>query len=209
MSSLGLLGEYGSGSSGSDDEATGTANTEESLSTRVCSGKDGTEHSYFNADDIDSASDTSSSEDSPSSCPVDSPLAPDAPNSKPLPLPQLDDIHCGVVKAQPGSVFSNPYKEAEETKLLVLKQHVALGPAEVPVDKTKNERVFRGKRQRRQGDREETGSFDKYDSSIKRGKMNRPKSGIAPGLVPPQKYMKLHQRQQEKERPWTVKRSSN
>uniref|UniRef100_A0A1X7UI68 Uncharacterized protein n=1 Tax=Amphimedon queenslandica TaxID=400682 RepID=A0A1X7UI68_AMPQE len=209
MSSLGLLGEYGSGSSGSDDEAAGTANTEESLSNRACSSKVGIEHSYFNADDIDSASDTGSSEYSLSPGPVDSPLAPDAANSKPLPLPQLDDIHCGIIKAEPGSVFSNPFKEAEETKLLALKQHVALGPAEVPVDKTKNERSFRGKRRRRQGDQEETGSFDKYDSSIKRGKMNRPKSGVAPGLVPPQKYMKLHQRQQEKERPWTVKRSSN
>ena len=205
MSSLGLLGEYGSGSSGSEDEPTGTADTVGSLSTKSSK----TKHSYFNADDIDSTSETGSSENSSSSGHVDSPMAPDASNTKPLPLPQLDDIHSGVVKAQPGSVFSNPYKEAEETKLSVLKQHVALGPAEVAVDKTKNERGFRGKRPRRQRDQEETGSFDKYDSSIKRGKVNRPKSGVAPGLVPPQKYMKLHQRQQEKERPWTVRRSSN
>lgn len=221
MSSLGLIGEYGSESS-SEDEWTQTEKSIDTSSSTITapthtqlSSKDDssdpthqeTTQSYFDADNVDSDGSSSSSIETgflPS--PAGSPLA--QPGAKGLPLPQLDAIHCGVVKAQPGSVFSNPYKEAEESKLLVLKQHVTLGPAEVASDRTKGGQ-FRGKKRSRQRDQEESGPFDKYDSSIKREKMNRVKSGVAPGLVPSQKYLKLHHRQQEKERPWTIRRTSN
>ena len=221
MSSLGLIGEYGSESSSEDEwtqteksidtsSSTTTAPTHTQLSSKDDSSDpkhQETTQSYFDADNVDSDGSSSSSIEigfSPS--PASSPLA--QPGAKGLPLPQLDAIHCGVVKAQPGSVFSNPYKEAEESKLLVLKQHVTLGPAEVASDRTKGGQ-FRGKKRSRQRDQEESGPFDKYDSSIKREKMNRVKSGVAPGLVPSQKYLKLHHRQQEKERPWTIRRTSN
>lgn len=221
MSSLGLIGEYGSESSSEDEwtqteksidtsSSTTTAPTHTQLSSKDDSSDpthQETTQSYFDADNVDSDGSSSSSIEIgflPS--PVGSPLA--QPGAKGLPLPQLDAIHCGVVKAQPGSVFSNPYKEAEESKLSVLKQHVTLGPAEVASDRTKGGQ-FRGKKRSRQRDQEESGPFDKYDSSIKREKMNRVKSGVAPGLVPSQKYLKLHHRQQEKERPWTIRRTSN
>ena len=220
MSSLGLIGEYGSESSSEDEwtqigkstdtsSSTTTAPTHTQLSPKDDSSDpthQETTQSYFDADNVDSdgSSSSGSTEIGFSPSPAGSPLA--QLGAKGLPLPQLDAIHCGVVKAQPGSVFSNPYKEAEESKLSVLKQHVALGPAEVASDRTKGGQ-FRGKKRRRQRDQEESGPFDKYDSSIKREKMNRVKSGVAPGLVPSQKYLKLHHRQQEKERPWTIRRT--
>lgn len=127
-----------------------------------------------------------------------------------LPLPQLGKIHCGLVKALPGSVFSNPYKEEEEMKRSVLEQHVNLAPPEIEKREERPKFSGRGGGKRRRGftrDDKSDEFFDDKDSSIKSKKVfDRRKVGVAPGLVPSQKYMKLHEQQQAKERPWTLKR---
>ena len=72
--------------------------------------------------------------------------------SVPLPLPDLDRLTSP--SATPSSVFSNPYKEAEEAKLAILKRHVSeLAPDEKPSPqhhrtkcRKQNRAVARGRR---------------------------------------------------------------
>lgn len=212
MSSLGLLGDYCSDSSSDSDKFERTPNTDKlpktspeiSVTIRKASfDETGTPPgcSFFDADKVDSTSSDSSVPPSPQNLPVE--LNVESVDN--LPLPLFNKIHSGVIEAVPGSVFSNPYKEAEDNKLSALKHHVALAPSEV---ERKNDVKFswKGKRRRRQVESNESDPFDKYDSSIKTGKLNRVKAGLPSGLVPPQKYLKLHQRHQAKERPWTVKK---
>ena len=169
--------------------------------------------SFFDANysDNDSSSETSDKEDVPPVKPLMRPRVigeikkpPSELSSDNLPLPQLNKIHSGIVEATPGSVFSNPYREAEDAKLAILKHHVALAPSEEKKEE-KNDVKFKRGRKRKQGEGPEADFFDKHDSGIKRDKLNRVKAGAPQGLLPSQKYMKNYQQHQAKERPWTMK----
>ena len=169
--------------------------------------------SFFDANysDNDSSSETSDKEDIPPVKPLMRPRVigeikklPSELSSDNLPLPQLSKIHSGIVEATPGSVFSNPYREAEDAKLAILKHHVALAPSEEKKEE-KNDVKFKRGRKRKQGEGPQADFFDEYDSGIKRDKLNRVKAGVPQGLLPSQKYMKSYQQHQAKERPWTMR----
>ena len=121
-----------------------------------------------------------------------------------LPLPELENIHTGKPEVLPGSVFSNPFKEAEDAKLSVLKKHVDLAPSEEKLQ-PKDKRTKFVHRNQRINSRSRAEQWDEHDSSFKAEKRKHKKSGVSGGLVPPKKYMRLHQEQQAKERPWTLK----
>lgn len=129
----------------------------------------------------------------------------------PLPLPDLDGS-----KKIVSSVFSNPYMEAEEAKLAVLKQHVDLSHNQ----ETKQDRRRRPKWSKRGKCHSSHGAsfdessplggrgeqwFDEKDSSRgpERGRKHR--SGLTETLMPPKKFMKSHQKMQSHERPWTAR----
>lgn len=128
-----------------------------------------------------------------------------------LPLPDLLPAmaHTGLPQTpSAGSVFSNPYKEAEEARLAVLKRHVELTPAELPESKRQRRTRFaRRKKQLTAPSMATTEDcfFDEHDSSINPHQLQhkRVKAGLPEGLVPSKRYMKYHRKQQETERPWT------
>lgn len=174
---------------------------------------EGSGRSFFDANysDNNSSSETSDKEDDPPVKPLMRPRVIDKIKKPPselssdnLPLPQLGKIHSGIVEATPGSVFSNPYREAEDAKLAILKHHVALAPSEEKKEE-KNDVKFKRGRKRKQGEGPEADFFDKYDSGVKRDNLSRVKAGAPQGLLPSQKYMKNYQQHQAKERPWTMK----
>ena len=209
--SLDLLGQY---DSDTDDESNVSKSPSELYQqdySEEREGKESKSRSYFeesfsDASSITGSEDQSDEEDSCHSSPE--PVGEALRES--LPLPELQRIHSGEVKASPGSVFSNPYKEAEDAKLAILKKHVSLAPSEEhPNEKQEKKRFNRRKRMKRpqiaRGEPgEEQSSFDKDDSSIRKKQFNRIRTGLADGLVPSQKYMKFHHKQQTKERPWTI-----
>lgn len=124
-----------------------------------------------------------------------------------LPLPDLDAICVG--ESSSCSVFSNPYKAAEEAKLSVLKQHVDLTESSRPEDKAKPRSRHRKRHSFPPRSEGATGHgdrlFDDRDSSIQRTEGKRKhRGGVGDHLIPTKKFMKLHQHLQAKERPWTV-----
>lgn len=210
--SLGLVGEYNS-----DDSSTGTPppnnDTETpppkidtrttSISVSECNSSPENKKSYFDENFSDDSTDASSDE----SCDNEE-LPEEVPSVvyPPLPLPDLQRLHSGKVEATPGSVFSIPYKEEEDAKLAVLKKHVTLAPTEEPAKEEKRHRRMRRKRYNKPlTEGGETGMFNDQDSSIRSKNINKVRTGLSQGLIPSQKYMKLHQKQQANERPWTLK----
>ena len=125
----------------------------------------------------------------------------------PLPVPELD----GSYKLT-SSVFSNPYREAEEAKLAVLKQHVDLSQSAEPRKERRKWPSKRGKRKRSQfqpGDAESGNQcWNDRDSPIGAGgwkQQGKHRSGVREDLEPPKKYMKTHLKIQSQERPWTAR----
>lgn len=124
----------------------------------------------------------------------------------PLPLPELD----GSAKIT-ASVFSNPYREAEEARLAVLKQHVALSQHIEPSKKQPKWSKKRGKYGRLQpSDSSRSGDqfWNDGDSPVGSGRggiQRKHRSGVGESLEPPRKYMKIHQKIQSEERPWTTR----
>ena len=201
--SLNLLGQYDSSDSDTPTisdaptrlPTTGPQHKLISIDNQGLSDTEGKGRSYFDQDfsDEEYSESDDNIEDSSSG---DSDTTKD---STPLPLPTLERIHTGKVEVVPGSVFSNPYKEVEDAKLAVLKKHVALAPTEEPIEERKKKQFNRRKRKEfiRHGDGGE-------DDSNNRGNFKKVKVGLSGGLVPSNKYMKLHQKQQANERPWTI-----
>ena len=131
----------------------------------------------------------------------------------PLPLPELDGSDRIV-----SSVFSNPYREAEEAKLAVLKQHVDLSQHVEPTKK-RPKWSKRGKfRDRPRFETTEVSEFppsaaggsgdqfwDDRDSPAGRGRERKHRSGVTESLVPPKKFLRTHQKIQSEERPWAAR----
>ena len=164
-------------------------------------------------DHKDSKSDSDSDSDAADS--GGSPAAEGSPAAL-LPLPDLDSILKGPTKGQslPGSVFSNPYKAAEEAKLAVLTRHVDF-------DRPHPQRVLDNQAGRPQGGyayhphgmrevetkpvRPGDEFFDDSDSSVARATTKRKhRGGVGNSLIPSKKVMKHHHRMQAKDRPWTM-----
>ena len=220
--SLNLLGQYSSESESDADTPTTTNDTPianappscvTSETVTYCEDSPEKGKSYFDECSSDNSSTGSSrdeeEEEGGGGESSDDSAVPKSKNVKedsiPLPLPDLERIHSGRAEATPGSVFSNPYKEEEDAKLAVLKKHVILAPTEEPMKEEKkrfNRRRKSGRGGRRGGEDNEL--FDSQDSSIKRKNFKRIKSGLPNNLIPSNKYMKFHEKQQAEERPWTL-----
>ncbi len=197
---LNLLGQYDTSSDSdtptSDDTPTNNDTPTHTKHTTSIDEQEteGKGRGYFDDDfsgdsDPEDIVEDSSEEDSDTICTKDTAI---------LPLPVLERLHTGVVEVVPGSVFSNTYKEEEDAKLAILKRHVTLGPTEEPPKEIKK-RFRRKRREYGNGGRdEEDGSNDRMKN------FNKVKVGLSGGLVPSNKYMKLHQKQQANERPWTI-----
>lgn len=291
MMSLGTLGQYGSDSSLSDtdeDEA-GSIRVEkgDDTSPPISHAAD---LLGLHCDTAESEGTSGSEEDSSPSSP--SPVSGPATTSC-LPLPNIDrivaknasyassvlvakleddgrkpvaadDVDSGKGEhSKESSVFSNPYKQAEEARLAILKQHVSQfdkkpevrgGDASVPTPPTfGSHRRRRGgasgvsippppnyrphkrvqgsakgggnmfipppstfgfhKRVHGSGDHssytEETSGgsnsdlFDEHDSSLHVAKKHKHRSGVTDSLMPPKKFMKMYEKIQAEERPWT------
>ena len=249
--SLGMLGDYGSGSEISDSDGkfeqtssdrksdNTTSNTEPLVDTcnstnegeSKSAGKEGDPLSCYIQDDASSSENGSSSDEG---TPSD-----DKDTAVPLPLPDLDQLTTSPTSQGTTtfrSVFSNPYKEAEEAKLAMLKRHVSdFAPDEKPSqqERTKHHK-FQGshgsKRSRAPRHGSELASdtihtlggnadpqrlFSDDDDScvvvgeVARGGMKRKqRSGVSSTLVPPKKYLKSYGKAQVEERPWTVRTTS-
>ena len=244
--SLGLLGDYGSGSEISDsdgeleqassdrnDKQNSAKNDNDAIRSRTeplakvgiggnegeTPEKEGDPLSYIQDDASTSGDDSDSSESIPSD--EDTPV--------PLPLPDLDQLTSptGQGTISFSSVFSNPYKEAEEAKLSMLKRHVSdFAPDEKPSsrERTKHHKYRGGrgnKRTPRHGlasdttptDDNERGPqrlFNDDDScaamdEVTHGGKRKQRSGVSSSLVPPKKYLKSYGKAQVEERPWTVR----
>lgn len=132
-----------------------------------------------------------------------------------------ESTQCGGLVDE-SSVFFNPYKKAEEKKLAMLKKHVTEfdKKPETRTETSRNEYGWshvKKNRVERPGDvkhgsfptsqlRESSDLFDDSDSSISALKKRKHRSGVKDSLVPPKKYLKMHEKIQGKERPWTMKR---
>ena len=139
--------------------------------------------------------------------------------SFPLPLPDLDRLTSP--SATLSSVFSNPYKEAEEAKLAILKRHVSeLAPDEPQHHRTKYRKRNRGVASGGRGFSEATPTgdgnrldlFGEDDSSVSEFGVERKRkqrSGVSGTMVPPKKYLKSYEKIQAEERPWTVRTLPN
>jgi hypothetical protein len=164
--SLGLLGDYGSGSEISDSDGeyeqasrndnqsskksdTATSKTEPLIDTcsgaaegdsENATGREGDPLSYIQGDASSSDNDSSSDEDAHPG---------DQDTAVPLPLPDLDQLTSPTSREMSTtfkSVFSNPYKEAEEAKLSMLKRHVSeFAPDEKPPSRQERSRHHRFK----------------------------------------------------------------
>lgn len=119
------------------------------------------------------------------------------PNSN-LPLPDLDTKH-----HLSESAFRNPYKEAEEAKLAILKHHVGDFAKETDQDKGRRPWRHRNKKHADNAGGGEAQSGSHWSPERHGGAKKR--SGVVDCLVPPQKALKLHQQIQAKERPWTMR----
>ena len=197
--SLGLLDGYGS-----DDSNTSLSPPSLEQDNKECdppadnSSAAPSKNFFDDQFEADSSSDESDSEDG-GSLPAD-----DEPAAVPevLPLPDL----VSLTQPTAASVFSNPYKMAEEAKLAVLTRHVNLTPAELPEKQRQKKPRFSRRRKQHSSDdlSEQQGLFDDKDSSLRPQQPKKVRSGIAPGLVPGKKYMKTYRKIQETERPWTL-----
>lgn len=124
----------------------------------------------------------------------------------PLPLPKLDGS--ATITA---SVFSNPYREAEEARLAVLKQHVNLSQHVEPSKKQPKWSKKRGKyKQLQSSDSSRSGDqfWSDGDSPLGSGRggiQRKHRSGVGESLEPPRKFMKIHKKIQSEERPWTTR----
>ena len=246
--SLGLLGDYGSGSEISDsdgefeqassdrnDKQNSAKNDNDAIRSRTeplakvgSGGNEGETHekegdplSYIQ-DDASTSDDNSDSSESIPSDEKDTPV--------PLPLPDLDQLTSptGHGTISVSSVFSNPYKEAEEAKLSMLKRHVLdFAPDEKPSsrERTKHHK-FKGGRGNKRTPRHGSGLagdatptdvteqgpqrlFNDDDScaamdEVTHGGKRKQRSGVSSTLVPPKKYLKSYGKAQVEERPWTV-----
>ena len=153
--SLGLLGDYGSESEISDsdgeyeqasgdrnnnqsstksDNTTSTSKTEPLIGTCIegeskSAGREGDPLSYIQGDGSSSDNDSDCSDEDTHHDDKDTAAVP-------LPLPDLDQLTSPTSQVMTitfRSVFSNPYKEAEEAKLSMLKRHVSdFAPDEKP-----------------------------------------------------------------------------
>lgn len=223
--SLGLLGEYASDSSPSppsEDNSDHHHETEPCLTHQSSTDEASSEasasahsRSFFDGQFGEDTSDSSSgsSEEDEGEGEEAKVTAASEPSQAALPLPDLLPAMAHTGLPQPstaGSVFSNPYKEAEEARLAVLRHHVKLTPAEMP--ESKRQRRPRFARSRKQPTTTPTATtseecfFDEHDSSIKQQQHKRVRAGLPEGLVPAKKYMKSHRRLQETERPWTLQK---
>ena len=225
--SLGLLGQYGSGSeseiSDSDDEQFRTYGTDSGNTANIgqptgssesCAGTSprtasktynhGTDISNDPLDQRTYASDPDSESDCDSSDNVTSPGSEGFKSElAPLPLPDLG-------QKISGSVFSNPYKEAEEARLAILNQHVDFASPKLTTEK----RLRRPRRMVQSDSRfGEEGQilspgdalFDDRDSSLARtGGKRKHRGGVGDSLMPSKKVVKMHKQIQAKERPWTL-----
>ena len=136
----------------------------------------------------------------------------------PLPLPDLDGLLKGSAQGRslPGSVFSNPYKEAEKAKMAILTRHVDFDQPHLermPENRTGKPRGSYAYRPRGAHEIETTPVrpgdefFDDSDSSVARTATKRKhRGGVGNSLVPSKKVVKHHHRLQIKERPWTVQK---
>ena len=128
----------------------------------------------------------------------------------PLPLPELDSSD-----RLSSSVFSNPYREAEEARLSVLRRHVDhLSPTVEPVREQR--RRGRGKSRRRDrgsrlgldsGGNSGDSLWTEGDSPATAGGLRQAqkhRSGVAEHLMPPKKFMRIHNKIRSKEQPWTA-----
>ena len=243
MTSLGLLGEYGSVSSGSEIsdseeefepreitrslpdrskmlESSLVDKTESNLDKEElnCGTHTDGDPLNFAQGDGDDTSSSDYDEDSDEDVPLDN-----KDTSIPLPLPNLDQL---TGQTSNSSVFSNPFKDAEDAKLALLKKHVTeLAPEEKPPSpRSRNKhRKFkggsaRGHRNRPFGMGHEAtpigatptgahtphGFFNDDDScALVQGKRKH-RSGLSSTLVPPKKFMKSYEKSRAEERPWTV-----
>ena len=222
--SLGLLGQYGeSGSeseiSDSDDERFRTCGTDPESnkpsptgnSEPHMEGVSSTEmltlgtHSYACGDPLDHRTRTSDPESDSGSDSSEEVRSPDPQELKsqstPLPLPDLG-------QKISGSVFSNPYKEAEEARLAILKQHVDFDSPKLTTQRLVRKPHGRVCEFRDDGKVLSPGDalFDDKDSSLAqtRGKRKH-RSGVGNSLMPSKKVLKMHKQVQAKERPWTIR----
>ena len=249
--SLGLLGDYGSGSeiSDSDGEFEQTSsdknnhqNSTKSDSITTCSKTGPLVHSGTNegesvekeGDPLSYIQDNSSSSENDSSS-DEGTISDDKDTAAPLPLPDLNQLTSPISQGTTtfSSVFSNPYKEAEEAKLAMLKRHVSdFAPDEKPSsqERTKHHR-FKGSRGNKRsrsarhesvlaGDAARTptdsrGLFNDDDSCVAMGEeahigmKRKQRSGVSSTLIPPKKYLKSYGKVQAKERPWTVRTAAS
>ena len=200
-SSLGLLGQYGSSSdiSDSDEEDGGRSlprppGKREEAEEAVPPGKDrGTTTdplALVASDESDTSSD--SEEESASATPSPSPPL------LPLPLPDL-------AAAVSSSVFSSPYHEAEERKMVALKKHGEFNQLQSTERVTRRRpRPLPTEAPPSFGTGAGDGLFDDQDSSVGKRMQRKRRSGAGRGLVPPKRAMSLHRTLQAKERPWTL-----
>ena len=246
--SLGLLGDYGSGSEISDsdgefEQASSDKNNKKNLAkcdndairsrteplAKVGSGGNEGETPKKEGDPLSYIQDNSSSSDDNSDSINEDTPSDEKDTPVPLPLPDLDQLTSptGHGTISFSSVFSNPYKEAEEAKLSMLKRHVsdfALDEKPSSRERTKHHKYRGGrgnKRTPRHGlasdatptDDTERGPqrlFNDDDSCAvmnevtHRGKRKQ-RSGVSSSLVPPKKYLKSYGKAQVEERPWTVR----
>ena len=228
--SLGLLGQYGSDSDSDISDSDEDVNRSPQAATgQAPSGGNGDSEQQDTAVDITAAQtgatskamvgegdplshgvyETNSTDSESESETEDINLA-ESPEEAPpsLPLPDLDNILAGSREKRTNSVFSNPYKEAEDAKLAILTRHVELSiPQQPERRRDKFKRRQKGYASEATGPVMSTGDqyFDERDSSIHQTMLKRKhRSGVSDNLMPFKKAMKHHQHVQAKERPWTV-----
>jgi len=180
--SLGLIGEYGSDSESESESTVGQNQVSEKKQNEACFDPLGINSSLDNVDTT-SSSDSERSEESDKDSPDGEEL---------LPHPDLD--------ALPGtaSVFVNPYQEAEQAKLSILKHHVSELAPELKKEGKKFKKFSKHKAKFK-------GQRDPSDEDGGEGVVGKRKvrCGVGDGLKPAKKFMKIHTQIQAKERPWT------
>ena len=146
-------------------------------------------------DDDDDDDDDNCSSSSSEETEIPTPTCPN------LPLPDLD-----TRQQLSESAFRNPYKEAEEARLAVLKQHV--GDFAKEIEQPRGRRPWRHRTESQRSNPDSGGGAQtqsNWSPERQDGAKGKRRSGIVDCLVPPQKALKLHQQIQAKERPWTMR----
>ena len=210
--SLGLLGDYGSDSSSSPSPGSGDCKEAdpgiEPSPAAVSTDCSATLRNFFDEQFEADTNDTSSEEEreEEDSAGEQDPDAVTGEGKEALPLPDLLPSS-GLPCSTTGSVFSNPYKQAEDARLAVLSRHVGLSPAELPETKKQKKPRFTRRRKHHASytDSSEQSLFDEQDSSLHPQRPKKRRSGLREDLVPPKSYMKTYRQIREAERPWTIK----